>query len=647
MTVRTLTLKTSYPGSAIPIPGTWHLFLTTQDGYAIDPDLAGILAGTQDFAAPAGVAELTLKDSADLDPPTLHYRLRFVSRDGSVNLTTPPFQVDAATTDLTDIMVPNDLPLTPSLVTQASEARDEAVAAASAAGAHRVAVEAVVATSAGVMATVDADAGSAFRVQQDARLSATVADQVGRSRDALVSLFATPGVGDVSIQRVSSTLHYLYQELPSGKRIRYTIGRVTPAVGGDCHHLRAVDLMHRPVTSTDVDAVVGATGVTFTGTWSNTTQASSLGGSYRRTSTAGDYVEWVTPAADAVELIVSRLTNAAMYLVSIDGDPTAANLLPTAQDLVNAGVLDASKLTTGGGSINPTHRIADGYGTTLYQHRIPLASGLTPGVHTVRVTHAGAWNVAQGASPAETRLYVDGFNYDLTSAETLQINLAPTGSVWEYAFSLTYAGDQEWVGNAHGWETQVGSLSVVVDGAAVTLLDGQTVTGSEIVLTRSSTLAHPAQANVGTSTTEWRLRPTGLMIAFAVTFTNAPTAALLQYPMLAVNTGTGAFDRGRVLSDTTATLTAHDGTVHGETHDDLAVFWRQAGTIAALVRVLDTPRTFAGDDISTYIQDRDGTVIAKAYFEHQSAAVTAGQVRRSQALYCFAELTNPDLLLSA
>lgn len=77
----------------------------------------------------------------------------------------------------------------------ASASATAAATSASAANTSNLAVQAVVATTDGLMQTVDANAASAFRVQADARQSATFARLPGAQRNGLTGWFHVDGFG--------------------------------------------------------------------------------------------------------------------------------------------------------------------------------------------------------------------------------------------------------------------------------------------------------------------------------------------------------------------------------------------------------------------------------------------------------------------
>ena len=125
-------------------------------------------------------------------------------------------------------------------------------------------------------------------------------------------------------------------------------------------------------------------------------------------SRARENILSLTTPSDTLSIAVNgyqNLANGAMFLVTIDGDPTLASLLPTAQDLVTGGSLDASALVGGGGTLNPTDRIYDNY--TLAQnintedgkgHLTQIATFASAGAHTVRFTQTAYANVSSGGT---------------------------------------------------------------------------------------------------------------------------------------------------------------------------------------------------------------------------------------------------------
>src|SRR5450759_3771350 len=73
--------------------------------------------------------------------------------------------------------------------------------------------------------------------------------------------------------------------------------------------------------------------------WLTQNDVNYYGGSVARSLTTGNYVEFTTPSSTRVGMVYLATSNGGMAIITIDGDATLANLLPTAQGLVTAGTL--------------------------------------------------------------------------------------------------------------------------------------------------------------------------------------------------------------------------------------------------------------------------------------------------------------------
>ena len=487
-----------------------------------------------------------------------------------------------------------------------------------------------------------------------------------RAGASLMSMLAQP-VTDVTLERVSAAKYYLYSNLTGDRRIRWTLQERSPSQPGTAHQIEEVHALYVSDDTTVLQVTTvdenGEASITWSGSWVNVgygTPVSGMhGGSLRRTSEAGAYAEWVTPTATYVGVLASRVANCGIAKVTVDGSASAANLLPTAQDLVTAGALASSALVANGGTLDPADRVVDLYSpTTKYATDVPIAEGLTEVPHTVRVTATGYKN----AAALDVRVEVDAYTYGVVTGgpvETVE-RLHGVGSVWEYAFQVNAGGQTAWIGNDHGYDHQTG-IEFEVDGNPITLTDGQSVTGSEIVVTRTSQLAHPGLSltpgSAGEAVCEWRLKGDSMTITFAwnPAFSSESASNKLEYPMAGVSTTTAeGFIKGRTLAmDADQDLSNHDGAIWGSgTTSDTALMWQPEGRFALIVHVPDTARTFTDHNMSVYIQDRaqdasrSDLYMTKAYFEHLAVPIVAGKTIRGQGVYQFAWLTNPDLTLA-
>lgn len=211
----TVTLTTKLPGTDLPLDGTWSV--SVHAGPPILKDTAGdvVFAGVHKVNTQDGVLELDLPatDSTDADPAGFKWKLQFRSSDNKYGLGPYVFDLTADAT-LVDIAAVTDIPITPSALQQAVQARDEAVAAAAAA-------TAVGTTTDEVMAGRIEDPAS----QTHASLSATYVRGRGLDPAPLADATVTTRTGNVApidaladglLYGHDATLNRLYSSADSG-----------------------------------------------------------------------------------------------------------------------------------------------------------------------------------------------------------------------------------------------------------------------------------------------------------------------------------------------------------------------------------------------------------------------------------------------
>lgn len=447
---------------------------------------------------------------------------------------------------------------------------------------------------------------------------------------ALVALLAKfqPAGSDVGVFR-DSTYYYLAHGLGSGRYATYRWYAASYETNATHPTIREVTI-HRPVLS------VEETLFTLSGTWLNgLASAQVYGGTYARTETTGDYAEWTTPAGtEWIGVWTLIAGNAGVAKVTIDGDATLANLLPTTQDLVDTGVLTNAVLVANGGTLNPTDRCLDlsvnPEANTLNYVRL-LADDLAAGTHTVRLTVTGYKN---GAS-SSTRLYVAGGAYggtslcNITTANVRMVRAAVLSTVdsrWEFAISYRANGSAttDWVGhNNTSFQT---NFSIMVDGNTETLAAWDVAGGSQAVITLNSyfRLANwNSGNNVATAVTAYTLAPTtGLTVNWSLTWLSAGAVDIAYSAMLPTG---AAFDKGsNVGSGSDMTLNANNDAFVANAQSQAAYLWNADGSYGALLYLpsLDAVLNYAlCETLFLAIQDRSDGGINKIYATHNDIDV--------------------------
>lgn len=351
--------------------------------------------------------------------------------------------------------------------------------------------------------------------------------------------------------------------------------------------------------------------VVQTGSWgTNISNANAYNSKYD-SATGGTgltkYKTWTTPAGvTAVGMRHLRFSNTGIWRVTVDG--VAANLLPTAQQLVTAGVLASTALIANGGLLNPTDTVFDSYGANNdYDGHTLLADNLTAGVHTVRVDYTSYNNPASSAS----NVHISGFTYQTasttidTASTSLQSEAIVNGNngtvtaanAWEYAYSVKPTGTSSFtfVGNAHGYETQT-ALTFAVDGAAVTPTVGSSTAATrKIVVTRTTTLFHPQLGSgatpIATVVTVYTLTNLGLRVAHATTWLVGGAAATSYPAMQPIDANLG-FDTACVDKGRPCDLSTHrDSLYYGQAKGNMLTTWQRYGRCASGTLMMDAGST--------------------------------------------------------
>ncbi|MBN7792436.1 hypothetical protein [Microbacterium esteraromaticum] len=409
------------------------------------------------------------------------------------------------------------------------------------------------------------DAGIAAQIANPAsqtatQLSATIAAQTERSTAQLdidadvarvAAKFAPRGAG-ISLRRVGTT-YSLRRAIGGGRYWRCDLPLISSAPGGFALH----QIRDQMVELAAESVVFGDGSVASSGTWVTTTQAAAYGGQYTQASAAGAYKEHATPAGTTVVgMRTCDLSNAGLAVVTIDGDKTAATLLPTAQELVDMGLYPNTILVANGGTLEPTDRVYEGRqsNATVWDKVALFASDLTPGVHQVRVAvtgyfHTGDYPGLTGSTSSGARVYITGFVHgDDTMREgdagvsLLPVaNLMDTGSAWEYATNLKPEGaaSSQFVGNIHGYEIE-DSLAFFIDGAPVTPADAtSTPADREAKIVRTSHLRHPetGSAVIADVVTTYTMDRRGLLVEAATSW-RVNASVIAAYVMMPLNGAT-------------------------------------------------------------------------------------------------------------
>lgn len=460
---------------------------------------------------------------------------------------------------------------------------------------------------------------------------------------AIRSIFA--GSGDLQIRHNygASDIYDMLQPLTTDKYLSMPL-EGTLSIGGEFMRLGKMYVVNLYKAYSDQ-----STGVSFSGTW---TKAGStdygVTGRLAFSANVGDYIELTTDddITSVGACFRTGISGGGIALVSIDGDNTAADLLSTAQDLVDAGTLPNTVLVANGGTLNPTDRVVETHVGTPGVGSL-FSSTLSAGVHTVRITVTGY----KTAASANTTIFVYAMLafgsglYDINTTLThpypiTDVITTENSPVWEISHSITPTGatGAEWVGHA-------GSLkftrlpTITIDGTPTTLNKGQTINCSTAVFDMQFGIRHSEMGDTDLGlmdiTYTWN-STTGLDIAHTVVWTSNGAIDIAYPAMMTLGT---IFDRGRAINRAVANLDTNDNS-HPCDNKGLAMWlWDLDGNLGALMSFSDYSivenYTKGAENYHFYIDDDNEALWNKVRLTrlYGSYTYTNGEVWQSNVNY--------------
>lgn len=302
----------------------------------------------------------------------------------------------------------------------------------------------------------------------------------------------------------TNTHYYLQQRLYQNKCMSYEIEFLKPSAVGDDGKLISQklieDILKKFDTTTSPAVVLGGAGWTNNADVAVDIRNQIIGGRWAYNNAGNCSIQLTTPD-NCTEIFLSQsttLTVGCAAIVEIDGDRTLANLLPTAQELVDAGTLANTILVANGGAFNPTDRVLEYY-TKRTLSVIPIANGLTAASHVFKITRTAHKHASSGDTYIYYRSVMCGMTDTLLTDAGLYFNINtyiwkydPLGyPVDEFAYAITPTGatGAEWIGHT-------GSLKIAVppvfkvDGAVITPAHRSVNVGDEVIIEHSYSTYH-------------------------------------------------------------------------------------------------------------------------------------------------------------
>ncbi len=425
------------------------------------------------------------------------------------------------------------------------------------------------------------------------------------------------GAGDevgISCRITAPTTSYaLYQHLGRRKYLRIEMLSANPTAGQEVTKIYKVSARtyYRGYNDTTTPAVIFPGGA-----W--TCAANEIdypGGRIFYTGTVGRYAQVTLPATTTWvgASFNPQATSTGVCKVTIDGDATLADLLPTAQDLVDAGTLPNTVLVANGGTLNPTDRVFNQYNLpsnytdemrpTANAHVELFSTSLPAGAHVVRIYLTGYKQAEATFSNIACHLIIGGDlskgiltdgtaeNCFLNEQEIEAISPPP---IWEISWSMKPQGaaGTEWLGHS-GSQKYINPPGVKVDGVDTVMVHGQFAKGTNLTIEFQAGGRHTeidgGATDVATVEYTYTLdAATGLTIAHTTTWLMNGTAS--GFPcMLMIDHA--VFDRFRTLGSVATDLTDNDNGVHCNTRKAAAYAWDSDGYVGALMYIPDLNKT--------------------------------------------------------
>jgi hypothetical protein len=345
---------------------------------------------------------------------------------------------------------------------------------------------------------------------------------------------------------------------------------------------------------------------TTSGTWGTSTTVASYSGKASYSKTANSYIQHeFTGVTRLGSATFGGGTNYGLVLVSIDGDKTLADLLPTAQDLVTAGTYADTILVANGGTLNPTDRVWDTYNLSNNIRR-PGAPSVNPplgamqwfteslasGTHTLRLTITGYKRAASTDAYAYICMVVGGSDSYATSATSLNFyetvqNIATTiRPIWDLSYNTLPDGEAsyEWMGHDDS-ETVDDTPVLNVDGVGAALVSGTELFGSVVEIVLVNKLIHSGVAGpIGSISYSHSLSNAGYAISHTLTW---GVAGLTNgYPFM-MSLDSAQFDRFNTSDNTAIELPGTTGGNYVNSAGKTAWAWDNDGYVVATLHIPD------------------------------------------------------------
>jgi len=373
---------------------------------------------------------------------------------------------------------------------------------------------------------------------------------------------------------------------------------------------------------------------TKVGIWTTSSYNYAPNGDIAYSTTAGDTVSFSNVVGHTLVARTMLISNGGMYIVSIDGDSTKANRLPTftSTDLSN-GLCRAEDV--GKRYINTY------YASTIGDQHVPLATNLVDESHTIVFEATGTKSPSSGG----TRSYISGVVgcsvSDIGQTVSASRVIAHVESVTDLTSAFTNVAcietatpnTYEFLGNVHSGGTEISGV-VKLDSTDVSSMSVNTwASGKQVSIHVITTVANTADTGtvVATRDTDYLLSSylyAPLTVIHKTTFAVQKRVAPNYVMMLPTsgfrmdnhnNPGISRWDRcefGNYVAQS-GELSTFDGSSRGNCEADFVKFASTQHDYTVYAAILDNLATanwfMKGGDTPVFLNDRTDKV-EKVYF---------------------------------
>lgn len=440
---------------------------------------------------------------------------------------------------------------------------------------------------------------------------------------------------DITLEYVSATSRYVWTPIVDRYWIRWTLD----ILSSGCWTLDASTVYDVIKGWSDRDA-----SITYNPAWSQGSTYGTLNGTWSYTKIASRYAEFsVTPTSDGkIYVVIAKESSGGIANVTINGSTDLVNELPL---------------------VGPNRQLDTYSATEAKNSRVLIASGLSAGTYTVRVTATGTKN----ASSSDSYIFFEGYGVTTLSIDDPQIGLqfdratirqigysSSNSNEYAYSYKPNGASTYQWTGTNHlneiissvTWQDELGN--------DISVSAGDTKThGTQVIITQTGTSRH---SDTGTTdhanvVCKHTFNTQGLDVFHQHTWLS--TAVFdLAYPAM-WRLVEAASLRGHMAGerDVIYDFNHNDNVLYVNRKDRLMAMWNASYPWVAWVYLpdLETVNGWANSQIGIGVRDEDTATANKIYVQRvggtqevANATVAVGDIWKGTVQYRISYIANPE-----